>query len=397
MKTKAIIAMFLAATALVACNKENDPVKEKTINSKVIVHMPGISKASPALEVQEKWNDEDRAFLRTYFAENKALDLGKDYIDFEKFSVTNILKDKERSNDMNELYIKIGDAKEQKYATFNGNLRNREVSANVQGAEGVPAKFLYKNTNGKGQEPMDDYIILDVPGYGLCIGFNCHYLDKKSGEWISNGLYNDWILSVEELGGDDPTDNPKKPATVNGEVEFDVHQQIHKDWKEIKTSIHVRATVDAQILIPVPQEYQAQADDVVFRTGDLYKYMVEEIEKEVEIDGKTYPINFEVAHIAEGILITIYTSDADDAIQAALAKYQDGITFEVHTYAVSEAENPEFTDANLWGFIKETKCLKTTVNGLFSDQQATHVFGQTTSVFFPEEIIPYDEVPYIEK
>lgn len=390
---KSFFVLALIATALVACNKNNDePVKPKTINSKIVVMGPEkTTKAGPADENQEKWNDEDRAFLREYFAENKAADLGKDYITYNKFSVTNILKDKELSNDMNELYIKIGEGEMKKYATFNGNLRNREVSANVQGQAGVPAHFYYKNTNGKGQEPMDDYIILDVPGYGLCIGFNCWYLNKKTNQWSSNETYNDWILSVAELKDDDPIDDPTKPAYVDGEVEFDVHQQIHQDWKEIKTSIHVRATVDATILIPIPQQYQAQADDVVVRTGEAYTYMAEDIQKEIEIDGKVYPLNFEVAHTPEGIRITVYTSDADDAIQAALAKYEDGLTFEVHTYAIAEEMDPSFTNELLWGYVRTTKCLKTTVNGVFGENQATHVFGQITSAFFPEDIIKYDE------
>lgn len=64
---KSFFVLALIATALVACNKNNDePVKPKTINSKVVVMGPEkTTKAGPADENQEKWNDEDRAFLRT--------------------------------------------------------------------------------------------------------------------------------------------------------------------------------------------------------------------------------------------------------------------------------------------------------------------------------------------
>lgn len=38
----------------------------------------------------------------------------------------------------------------------------------------------------------------------------------------------------------EPTPTPNPAPALNGEVEFGIHQQEHKDWNEIKTSIHVR-------------------------------------------------------------------------------------------------------------------------------------------------------------
>lgn len=160
-------------------------------------------------------------------------------------------------------------------------------------------------------------------------------------------------------------------------VEFDVHQQIHKDWKEIKTSIHIRAAVDSRIVIPVPKEIQAPADDVVIRTGVQYEY----ITKTIEIDGKSYNFQFDIEHADEGIIITAKAKDNAEAIKAAMELYGDGVTFEVHTYAVNE-----ISDDDLWAYIKQTKCLKTTTSDDFTGPQACNVKGQVTTAFSDDKV-----------
>lgn len=47
-------------------------------------------------------------------------------------------------------------------------------------------------------------------------------------------------LTSVDTRAPEPTPTPNPAPALNGEVEFDIHQQEHKDWNEIKTSIHVR-------------------------------------------------------------------------------------------------------------------------------------------------------------
>lgn len=370
MKKSLIFGAFAALTlvcALSACNKKDfGPEEKKTINTKIELIDPVMTKAAvdPALAI----TPEQREYIIGYFAQNADKDLGKAAIEYRNFNVLNVNKDKEKSNDMNELFISGV-----KYAAFNGNMRDKAISADVKNSMAV---FSYKNTHGEGQIMRDKYIVLMIDGE-YYIGFDCEFFDKKTKTWSSDDVYNDWILKITEIGEDAPEDDPDDPAVVDGEVEFDVHQQEHKDWKEIKTSIHIRATVDAKIIIPIPVELQAQADDVVVRAGVDYEY----ISKVVKIGDKTYDIDFEVEHSAEGIVITINTSEATDAIAAAKELYDDGITFEIHTYANNDVE-----DAVLWNILKETKCIKTTANGDFTEPQACDVRGQITSAFYPDEI-----------
>lgn len=160
-------------------------------------------------------------------------------------------------------------------------------------------------------------------------------------------------------------------------VEFDVHQQEHKDWKEIKTSIHIRAAVDSRIVLPLPKEIQAPADDVVVRAGVQYEY----IKKSIELGGKTYDFQFEIEHADEGIIITAKAKDNAEAIKAAMDLYGDGVTFEIHTYAANEISNED-----LWAYLKQTQCLKTTVGDDFTGTQACNVKGQVTTAFSEEKV-----------
>lgn len=165
-------------------------------------------------------------------------------------------------------------------------------------------------------------------------------------------------------------------AVNKGCISFDIHQQQHKDWNEIKTSIHIRDTVDCNVFLPIPAEFQAQADDVVMRAGVEYEYM----SKEISINNQTFTVEFEVAHTAEGINIHIGTAACADALKAAREAYGDGLTFEIHSYAV-----PELSPADLWEYLKKTKC--PTAEG------DTHIYGQVTSAYYNEAGINHEHFP----
>lgn len=196
-------------------------------------------------------------------------------------------------------------------------------------------------------------------------------LTSKDRKNIEDTIYGEQIIENYKTMTDDEGSVVKKDN-----VEFDVHQQEHKDWKEIKTSIHIRAAVDSRIIIPLPKEIQAQADDVVLRSGVQYEY----ISKSIDLGGKSYEFQFEIEHADEGIIITAKAADNAEAIQAAMDLYGDGVTFEVYSYASNEISN-----ADLWEYIKQTQCLKTTVSNDFSGVQACNVKGQVTSAFFADK------------
>lgn len=173
-----------------------------------------------------------------------------------------------------------------------------------------------------------------------------------------------------------------EPVQMAGEVEFDVHQQVHSDWNEIKTSIHLRDTVDARILIPIPVEYQAETDDFAIRSGAMYEY----INKTIKIENKEFTVKFSVQHTAEGIVITIGGSECAEALKAARQAYGDGLTFEVHTYA-----KPEATPEQIWSWLKQTKRPDTYKGTWTEGSIITHTHGQVTSAYYPDEFLGFDE------
>ena len=137
----------------------------------------------------------------------------------------------------------------------------------------------------------------------------CQKLDffakKGDGEVPADGIYDDWVLKIipetpvapgdgndgngegdDNTGGNDNTEDDGNDNTggndggedngdedeyerfpTEGEIEVDIHQQEHKDWNEIKTSVHLRDTVNVRILIPIPSEFVAIPDDFDIRSG----------------------------------------------------------------------------------------------------------------------------------
>lgn len=163
-------------------------------------------------------------------------------------------------------------------------------------------------------------------------------------------------------------DNDKGDVTRQGHVEFDIHQQEHKDWNEIKTSIHLRDTVTAEVFLPIG--YQQLADDFDIRAGKDYEYITEIQNCKIEIEGTAYELECSITHEQEGIRITIQPNK--EALIAARRVYDDGLTFEVHTYTSTAIPNDV-----IWNLLKQSTCTATPF---------THVFGQITSAYFPDRI-----------
>lgn len=190
------------------------------------------------------------------------------------------------------------------------------------------------------------------------------YLEKDE-EWLNThvlwyvvkevGMKNGW--HVNGVFVDDPVVNANLiPYMDPNNVEIDIHQQEHKDWNEIKTSVHVRvADVESvTINLPLSQENIVEQDDFDIRVYDYY--------------CKTYEsLQTKITHDEKGVTIQI-TNINPDMIKELKESIQDGLTIEVHTYCL-KAEG-------VWEELKKSKVttgkpctLKGQVTNAFNDER----------------------------
>lgn len=372
------VAALVTVAAMESCTKMDAGMQAgKTINSKVEYVEPGSSKADWRTPVDGKYTvyyfiridgnipgeDEVNLPAKAYFPQTSArksalTELNKGYVlsyaEWRKSDVKNFPQ---------YVYSKDGSAVE-------SIIVKQPTIEDLVNADKGPGN----NFTGYKEHQEDLHII-----WYVCKrqdADKCWHVDgiltSKDRTNITDTDYGAEIMENYKTMTDDEGSVVKKDN-----VEFDVHQQIHKDWKEIKTSIHIRAAVDSRIMLPVPKEFQAQADDVVIRTGVEYEY----ISKTIQIGEKSYEFQFEIEHADEGIIITAKAKDNAEAIKAAMDLYGDGVTFEIHTYAVND-----ISDDTLWAYLKQTQCLKTTVSDDFSGPQACNVKGQVTTAFSEDKV-----------
>ena len=150
------------------------------------------------------------------------------------------------------------------------------------------------------------------------------YVAKEVGGqnfWHVNGYFREknhtpediWDLIEDETDDMEITEN-----NVTDNVEVDIHKQEHKDWNEIKTSVHIRTDAESvKIVIPIPYDNIVEADDFAIR---IYDYYISGIQ-----------IQNMITHDDNGITINITNIDPT-VIERLKAKYGDGLTFEIHSY-----------------------------------------------------------------
>lgn len=310
----------------------------------------------------------------------------------------------------------------------NGNYThvNNFNSGKCDNAATHNAALMTDMTQGfQGARAHDSYGNTDVDNWRLYYWNGNYYLGidykmvKDDGKIEPDGTYDDWIVKIIPGRGvtpvvpstPDPNPAPKPeptptptpeptPVVREGEVEFDIHQQEHKDWNEIKTSIHVRDTAAVHVFLPIPEESQAVADDFDIRTGDAYKYVehkssenkyVEKFEAKFEFAGKEFSFPVEINHTATGIdiLIDCTTADAKEALKLARGVFDDGITFEIHSYV-----NPDVATEQIWNWLKTVKLPSTKTSQWPQDGDiSTHVRGQVSSAYHMDEMIRFDKRP----
>ena len=312
------------------------------------------------------------------------------------------------SEHLNLLQIKDNNGNYTHVNNFNSGKCHNDATHNAalmtdmtQGFQGARAHDSYGNTD------VDNWRLYYWNGnYYLGIDYK---MVKDDGKIEPDGTYDDWIVKIIPGRGvtpvvpstPDPNPTPKPeptptptpeptPVVREGEVEFDIHQQEHKDWNEIKTSIHVRDTAAVHVFLPIPMESQAVADDFDIRTGNVYQY-VESFEAKFEFAGKEFSFPVEINHTATGIdiLIDCTTAEAKEALKLARGVFDDGITFEIHSYV-----NPDVATEQIWNWLKTVKLPSTKTSQWPQDGDiSTHVRGQVSSAYHMDEMIHFDERP----
>lgn len=309
------------------------------------------------------------------------------------------------STHLNELQIKENNGNYTHVNNFNEGKCDNAVTHNsalmTEGFQGARTHESYGGAN------VDNWRLFYWNGnYYLGIDY---MMVNGSGKIDANGIYDDWIMKIIPGKGEtpvvpstpDPNPAPKPeptptptpeptPVVREGEVEFDIHQQEHKDWNEIKTSIHVRDTAAVHVFLPIPMESQAVADDFDIRTGNVYQY-VESFEAKFEFAGKEFSFPVEINHTATGIdfLIDCTTAEAKEALKLARGVFDDGITFEIHSYV-----NPDVATEQIWNWLKTVKLPSTKTSQWPQDGDiSTHVRGQVSSAYHMDEMIHFDERP----
>ena len=299
------------------------------------------------------------------------------------------------STHLNELQIKENNGNYTHVNNFNEGKCDNAVTHNAalmtEGFQGARTHESYGGAN------VDKWRLFYWNGnYYLGIDY---MMVNGSGRIDADDVYDDWIMKIIPGKGEtpvvpptpepNPTPNPE-PTVREGEVEFDIHQQEHKDWNEIKTSIHVRDTAAVHVFLPIPMESQAVADDFDIRTGDVYQY-VESFEAKFEFAGKEFSFPVEINHTATGIdiLIDCTTAEAKEALKLARGVFDDGITFEIHSYV-----NPDVATEQIWNWLKTVKLPSTKTSQWPQDGDiSTHVRGQVSSAYHMDEMIHFDERP----
>lgn len=299
------------------------------------------------------------------------------------------------STHLNELQIKENNGNYTHVNNFNEGKCENAVTHNsalmTEGFQGARTHESYGGAN------IDNWRLFYWNGnYYLGIDY---MMVNGSGKIDANGIYDDWIMKIIPGKGEtpvvpstpepNPTPTPE-PTVREGEVEFDIHQQEHKDWNEIKTSIHVRDTAAVHVFLPIPIESQAVSDDFDIRTGDAYKY-VENFEAKFEFAGQEFTFPVEINHTATGIdiLIDCTTAEAKEALKLARGVFDDGITFEIHSYV-----NPDVATEQIWNWLKTVKLPSTKTSQWPQDGDiSTHVRGQVSSAYHMDEMIHFDERP----
>lgn len=373
---------ILVCALLCSCSNSNSPESERNIKNTEVMVYSGGHKIDVATRAQYNYKDEvgysipdDGRYLVYYYIRIDGNIPGEDACNFpatDYFPRTKAGK------------------------TMISDLNHGFVLANVDWKSNKKfSKYIY-STDGEAvrsiivEEPTLEDMIKANQGTGDDFsGFLAHkdelhflwYICKKQDSdhiWHIDGILTSTdrnsiyeTVYADDIDGRYPEDSfvkDNESVVRKGHVEIDVHQQNHKDWNEIKTSIHVRDTVGVELFLPIG--YEELADDFNIRAGVDYEYVTEDKNSKIQIGEETFDVEVSITHMTDGIHIKINPNR--EALIAARRVYGDGITFEVHSYV-----SQQIAKSVIWDKIKQTTCTTTPY---------TTLKGQITSALFTDRI-----------
>lgn len=155
-------------------------------------------------------------------------------------------------------------------------------------------------------------------------------------------------LTYEQFIAFFPDNHNVKP--IDKTLLVDIHQQEHKDWGEIKTSVHVKEAKDVKVYLPISKDYTVENA----YTNEVVKYF----EKTYQVQDYNGAIGSNVSVNVErkgtGITITI-SGITDELLKALERRYNDGLTVEVHTfYKLTGDDGSGDYKGVVWNALKES-------------------------------------------
>lgn len=178
----------------------------------------------------------------------------------------------------------------------------------------------------------------------------------ENGEWTVEGILTDRenLESVAEINKDESNTevtfhngmNYTQFAKnyVDGNIKaidptlrYDIAQQKHKTWGEIKTSLHIQESKDVVVTLPIDNAFTVDTvttkDGVdTTRTVKVFNQLYY-CNKKQGANGDVAQTNVEVKVERQGknLVITV-PAISQDILDAAARKYNDGVTVEIHTF-----------------------------------------------------------------
>lgn len=140
---------------------------------------------------------------------------------------------------------------------------------------------------------------------------------------------------VDEL---EPMTFDKNNATLRYDdgVSVDISQQEHKDWGEIKTSLHIKSAKDIKIKLPIVDPELAAHPELLEAIAARDYVLPISLES---YNNKFFAqIKVNVERNLEGITISVTGLNAV-TLKAIEDQYADGLTIEVHTFTSASADN----------------------------------------------------------
>ncbi len=178
----------------------------------------------------------------------------------------------------------------------------------------------------------------------------------ENNEWTVEGILTDRedIEAVAEINKDESNTEVTfhngmnytqfAKSYVNGNIKaidptlrYDIAQQKHKTWGEIKTSLHIQESKDVVVTLPIDNAYTVDAVTTengvdTTRTVKVFNQLYY-CNKKQSANGDVAQTNVEVKVERQGknLVITV-PAISQDILDAAARKYNDGVTVEIHTF-----------------------------------------------------------------